>query len=320
MVILPLLITRFESLTSWIRNLQSPTPVTVHKNFPITLPTCTAKSGSIVFSSDRSGNYDLYVQELSTGKIENKTATTFDEFNPQVSSDGAKLVYYANRYGNTDIFSMVIDSGATTQLTDDPSSDYDATFAFQDPDTVVFKSNRDDGFGDLFSMSVTGELQTNLTVGRKTSEEWKPEFISKSVLVFSSRLNPSTGKDVSDELFTLDLNTNVYTQLTSNSFSDWYPAYDATSNTIVYVSRGPNNDQAIYRMNPDGTGNKLVIDHPGDDVDPSIGDNGDLIYLNNKSGDWDMRIIDTHGNECIVESNESEELSPEFIPQHTVTN
>ncbi len=246
--------------------------------------------------------------------ITNKTTTAFDEFNPQVSTDGAKLVYYANRYGNTDIFSMEIGSGASSQLTSDPSSDYDATFAYNDPDTVVFKSNRDDGFGDLFSMSISGELQTNLTPLRKTSEEWKPEFISEHVMVFSSRLNPASGKDVSDELFTLDLNTNVYVQLTSNDYSDWYPAYDHTNNTFVYVSKGPNNDQAIFRMNPDGSGKKLVIDHPGDDVDPSVGENGDLIYLNNKSGDWDMRIIDVHGNECIVNNDDSDELSPEFIP------
>jgi len=138
-------------------------------------PTLPPLKGTILFVSNKNGNYDIYKMNLATLETIPLTSDSSDEMNPQLSPDNSHIVYYSNRDGDNEIYTIDLATNTLTQLTKNTAGDYDPSYS-PDGKQIVFKSNRDDGYGDIFIMNANGTGQKNLTPNRKSSEEWIPVF------------------------------------------------------------------------------------------------------------------------------------------------
>jgi Tol biopolymer transport system component/DNA-binding SARP family transcriptional activator len=78
----------------------------------------------LYFTSDRSGNSDIWRVPLTGGEPVQVTRETADEFAPEQSPDGEWLAYYSIRDGTRDIWVMPTSSGDPVQLTDDPEDEH----------------------------------------------------------------------------------------------------------------------------------------------------------------------------------------------------
>jgi len=74
--------------------------------------------GTITFSSDRDGDWEIYAMEGSECNIVKLTDNTFKDNLPAISPDGTKIAFVSNRDGwNSEIFVMDIDGSNVIQLT-----------------------------------------------------------------------------------------------------------------------------------------------------------------------------------------------------------
>jgi Tol biopolymer transport system component len=129
----------------------------------------------IVYESDcAGGKYQIYRASLSykleagaavqtaqpvTGQ--RLTTTGADERWPRVAPDGTRLAFFSNRDGNTEIYTMRIDGGNQTRLTNNPARDESSAWS-SDGTHIAFNSDRD-GDHEIFVMNTDGSGQTLLT-------------------------------------------------------------------------------------------------------------------------------------------------------------
>lgn len=77
--------------------------------------------GQIVVSSDRSGNWDLFLLPRDGGPLRPLTADPGLDAGPRWSPDGMQLAFYSNRSGHRQVWVMPPDGGPPRQLTHEDS-------------------------------------------------------------------------------------------------------------------------------------------------------------------------------------------------------
>lgn len=279
--------------------------------------------GTILYVSNKNGNWDIFRRNLETGTEENITNNPADDMNPQVSPDGKTVVFYSNRKtdslfqnANNQIYSLNLVTRELKQLTNDDSGNYDPSFS-PDGAKIVFKSTRYDGYGDIHMMNADGTNQINITPELKETEEWDPVFdTTGQKIYFVSRLAKTHD---SDEIFMMNTDGTNIVRLTNNTYADWYPSINPQNGNLTYISkktRGSSDD--IFIANPDGQSRVDITNILGNDNDPHWNEEGNLIiFINDHEGDYDMYMVKDDGTRIRkIEDIPGNELSPVFIPEN----
>ncbi|MDZ7332863.1 MAG: hypothetical protein ONB31_12870 [candidate division KSB1 bacterium] len=108
-----------------------------------TAPSVSANGKWILFSSDRSGNFQLYRMDLR-GNMVQPVETKFPQGNcgaPRYSSDGKMITFFVELETNADIYMMDQAGTSVTRLTNDPAVDSYPSFS-PDKRKIIFHSNR----------------------------------------------------------------------------------------------------------------------------------------------------------------------------------
>ena len=115
---------------------------------------------------------------------------------------------------------------------------------------------------------------------------WEPALSPDGrMLVYESTTESSL------ELFTLDLNTQMETQLTNNEFADWSPVWSPLGNQIAFASSRDNNVD-IYVLDLGSLETLRLTTDFGDDINPSWGVDGSIYFNSNRSDTWEAYAID----------------------------
>ena len=132
-----------------------------------TTPTAVLCS-KIAFSSNRNGNYEIYVMNPNgTNAIRLTNNTAIDDF-PDISPDGSKITFQSNRNGTSEIYVMNSDGSSQTRLTFS-GSNTNPSFS-PDGTKIVFISTRTGGRGVwVINADGTNETQTRYL----RSQRWR---------------------------------------------------------------------------------------------------------------------------------------------------
>jgi TolB protein len=76
----------------------------------------------IAFTSNRDGNYEIYVMNANGSNVHNVSNNPATDQFPAWSPDGQSLVFMSDRDGNQEVYSMLQDGSNQTNLTNSPSS------------------------------------------------------------------------------------------------------------------------------------------------------------------------------------------------------
>jgi Tol biopolymer transport system component len=272
----------------------------------------------LVFVSNRSGNYQIYLKNLVTKRLVNLSRSDSNDMNAQPSPDGKKLVFYSDRTGNNQIYQLNIDQpGKVKRITHDNAQDYDPVYM---PDGhIAYKSDkREPGLGDIMIMGANGSNTRNLTTGMTNLENWKPEPISGSELLYTSSQGSARANPGSNEIYKINVNTGDKEQLTNNDVPDWFPSYNAVIKKIAFTSKdSEKGSDAIYTMDLNGMHRAQVSHLPGDSDDPSWSPDGkQIVFLNNVAGNYNVEVVNSNGRgvSTLDVSPAGDDLSPIFIP------
>ena len=76
---------------------------------------------SIAFSSNRDGDYDIYIMDIKGKNLQNLTNSPTHEFKPAFSPDGHRMAYVSSRHdGYLEIYVMNLNTKVSYRLTNHP--------------------------------------------------------------------------------------------------------------------------------------------------------------------------------------------------------
>ena len=132
-------------------------------------PAWSPDDSKIVFTSNRGGQYNLYVMNADGSHVTRLTSST--GFVASWSPDGKRIVFDSHRDGLDQIYVMNADGSNVVRLTHTTSDEFDPAWS-PDGSKITFVSVRD-GKDQVYIMNPDGSHQQALTSGK---DNWRPTW------------------------------------------------------------------------------------------------------------------------------------------------
>ncbi len=142
--------------------------------------------GYITFSSNRSGNYDIYMIDRHGEDLQKLIGGRANEVHARWSPNGRFLAYASNENADFhDIYVMDMRNKQRWRLTDHPANDTTPTWS-PDGKWIAFISNRS-GKYRIYRMDIEGEKLSQLTKG---GDDWGPSWSPDGKWIAFNTLQP----------------------------------------------------------------------------------------------------------------------------------
>lgn len=211
-------------------------------------PKVSADGELIVFTSERKGWWKIWLYNLVPGDITQLTNSTAAEYSPDFSPNGDQIVFTSGRRGRPDLFIMNIDGSQIRNLTNTEASEGAAFWA---TDGFIYYATNESGKYQLQRIKPDGTDKELLSDGQ--SDDLDPELSPDEtrLVYYSYRFgNP--------EICTMNLKDKTINRLTNNTLQDIRPSWSADGSKIVFERGNKKDNQQIYIMNSDGTGQQQL--------------------------------------------------------------
>jgi Tol biopolymer transport system component len=136
-------------------------------------PTRSPDGDWVSFTSNRHGNWELYINSVDNTIQQRATFnTTARDIDPAWSPDGSHILFETDRDGNWELYLLNVGTGAQTRLTNHPASDINGYWS-DDSSKIVFQSDRD-GLWQIYEIDLTTGEERKLSDG--TGEDHDPAY------------------------------------------------------------------------------------------------------------------------------------------------
>lgn len=260
-------------------------------------PKQAGPSEEIAFVSNRDGDYEIYLLNLSSGEQRKLTDNDASDYSISWSPDGDQIAFSSNRDGNREIYVMSLSGGEPIRLTRDPADDM---FPAWSPDgaRIAFISDRDSKHGEIYVMDVDGTHVHRLTRNDRYDEvpAWSPDG---QRLAFGA-LSSSRDEEPTLQVFIMDLSDSTERQLTNlpghNSAPRWSPD---GSRIAFYGNVGEDFEGAdIFTIAPDGSGlSNLTRDSEPDWQPDWSADGSTLVFARGPGDPLDLWVMNSNGTD-----------------------
>lgn len=262
------------------------TNLTRHPGFDA-YPSVSPDGSQVAFISNREGNYELFIMDISSGHIRQLTHNAVDEISPSWSPDGRQIVFCSNRDGYNAIFTIniitlkqqKIFSHSYGALHDPAWSPDGAWIAFSCHD---LQAQREDT--DIYILNLFRGQPINLTEspGYNIQPSWSPD--GEKIVFISDR-------DGNWELYSMNMDGSYQTNLSQNPAEEASPCFSSDGNHILFVSARHGNHE-IYLMENGGTKVKRITHHEAKDLWPSwMPDNHRFVFYSKREGNGEIFLM-----------------------------
>jgi serine/threonine protein kinase/Tol biopolymer transport system component len=267
----------------------TPLPPTLTPTLPNPTPTPQGGSWVIAFSTNRDGNYEIYVMLPDGSKQTRITNNPASDIHPRISPDGARVIFVSNRDGNSQIYEMNLDGTAQMRLSNNNSNDFNPAWS-PDGKHIAFSSNRT-GPIEIFAMNANGTGQTQLT--NDPGDDDNPSYSSDgSKIIYDAK--SANGKTRS--IKTMNTDGTGQTDLTNNGALNYEPSFSPDGSRITYISNKSGSFE-VYQMNANGTGQSRLTNLGTTTFMPRYSRDGNwIIFEGLQNGVGQIFMINTSGN------------------------
>jgi len=259
----------------------------------------------IAFSSDRDGNFEIYVMNANgSGQTQLTNNPALDQ-QPTWSPDGTQIAFASD----FEIYVMNTDGSALSRLTNNPGRDYYPAWS-PDGSQIAFSSQSNLAAGEIYVMNADGTGQHNLTNTPQswldTEPAWSPD---------GSKIAFASDRDGNEEIYVMNADGTGQTRLTVSYGLDDRPAWSPDGSKIAFASDRDGNEE-IYVMNADGTGQTRLTNNGTDDVAPAWSPGGSKIaFVSDYAGNRDIYVMNADGTgETRLTNDEADDLDPAWSP------
>lgn len=250
---------------------------------------------SIVFSSTRDGNSEIYAMNPDGSAQTRLTSNLAPDMEPSLSPDGKRIAFSSQRTLASDIWLMNADGSDPIDLT----STYGVSEGWPrwspNGKQIAFQSNRD-GNWEIYVVNADGtglERLTNYS-GPDQWPEWAPD---------GKRLAIRRDNDV----WIMDLASGALTQLTTDPALDQMAVWSPNGKQLAFMSLREGYC-SVFLMNADGSNQVNLTPKPSADAAsawcsraPAWSRNGQRIYFSSKrpttGGDFEIFSMAADGSD-----------------------
>lgn len=153
------------------------TPLTASDTLPNIMPAWSPLGDRIAFSSQRDGNYEIYLMDPDGQNPLRLTTDGAEDAQAAWSPDGLKIAFVSTRDGNGEIYVMDAANGSgQVNLTNDAATDWAPAWS-PDGTKIAFCSNRNTDFAVwLMNSDGSNPVQlTNPSQGVACLPDWSPD-------------------------------------------------------------------------------------------------------------------------------------------------
>ena len=268
--------------------------------------------GVIAFTSERDGNWDLYLMSVDDGgdggvlsqrdalqslsKERQLTHHPSDDYWSAWSPDGAHLAFASERDGDFDIYVMDVqlalqgagDDAFLRQLTHSAADEMEPCWS-PDGMHIAFMSNQAGRPTEIHVIDVDGGDEQRLTGDE--GDDWLPAWSPDGMhIAFVSN------RDGDDEIYVMNPDGSEQLPLTDNGVQDRYPAWSPDGAHITFSS-GEGQERGLYVMSADGSDARLLT--PGGAsvwVSAWSPDGSRIAFTSDRDGNREIYVVNSDGS------------------------
>ncbi len=251
-----------------------------------------SQSNYLAFSSQRDGNQEIYLIDITTGRATNLSQSKGDDGYPRCSPDGRRIAFATNRDGYWEIYLMYRDGRGQQNLTKDRGGNGYMDWS-PDGQSLVFASTRNgERNNEIYTIRADGYGLRRLTTHRAEDVHpaWSPDGRK---IAFASERNGNR------QIYVMNADGTNLTRLMSNRWYDDYPAWSPDGSQIAFSSdrdSSASDRLDIYVANVDGSNVKRITSHLADDRHPTWSLDGSLLaFASDRDGNRDIFVIRADG-------------------------
>ena len=268
-------------------------------------------SGKVSFTSDRTGNLDIYMIDINGKNLVNLTNHPSDDFSPTWSPDGRAFAYVSDRNGNPEIYVMNMDTKESRRLTNNRATDIDPAWS-PDGEWIAFASNQHREHAadtDIYIMDMNGKKVQQLTSkgGHNSTPAWSPD---SEWIAFRSTQDGIGGIHV--------MNADGEKQRALTQVSATSPTWASNGKQIYFSSEklGGVKVPTLFAVDVDGKNPKKLTEAGQVCEEPDGSPDGQWIaYVSVQDGSKDIYLIRAvDGDLRKLTQDPGPEFSPAWVP------
>jgi Tol biopolymer transport system component len=261
----------------------------------------------IAFSSDRDGNYEIYVMDTDGSDQTRRTNCPGGDYSPDWSPGGSKIAFQSECQGsNQEIHVMNASGSGLTRLTNDPAPDGGADWS-PDGSKIAFQSGRDGNY-EIYVMNADGSGQTRLTnnPADDSGSAWSPD---------GSKIAFTSDRDGNGEIYVMNANGTGQTRLTNNPAVDGVSDWSPDGSKIAFGSDRDGNLE-VYVMNADGSGQTNLTKNSAADHGAAWSPDGTKIAFSSyRDGNYEIYVMNADGTgPTNLTNNPGSDWEPAWAP------
>ena len=227
-----------------------PSVILEDANIEHAYPRLSKDGRSILYQSNKTGKWQLYLWDIGGKKQQRLTNDGFNNNFPDWSQDNQWVAFVSDRDHNEEIYLMRMDGSGLKRITTDKARDIHPYFS-PDGTYLLFNSDRNDDNFDVYRYDLaSGKIQrlTN-TLENETCARYAPDM--KSIVMLRN-------SEASDDVFILNTDNFLVENITKTpTFFHGWPMFSHDGKWVYYSSM-EKGTYSIYRIRIDGTGKQQL--------------------------------------------------------------
>jgi WD40-like Beta Propeller Repeat len=270
-------------------------------------------NGLIAFSSDRSGDFEIYTMNPDGSDLKRLTNAPGNDGPARWSPDGTKIVFSSDRDGNGEVYTMNADGSGQTRLTNDPALDSLPSWSPDGTKIAFTRLPQQTANAEIYVMNADGSGQTQITNAPATAEGVEGGY-------FHANWGPDGRIAVSAffpggvfQVYVMNGDGTGQRQVTNDPSSAITPTWSPDGSRIAYLSQTELG--SIHAINADGTGDTELTPRTGQDALGAYSPDGTKIVFatNRDGGPYQLYTMNPDGSgQARLTSDGSNDTAPEW--------
>jgi len=267
-------------------------------------PNWSPDGESIVFESNRNGNWEIYLMNKNGSDIKQITFNEYDERRPSWHPDGETILFESNRDGPFELYTINVANSILHKITIQ-NHNHDIAFSKYSPngDKIAFSSvdlEREIVNINIYIVDSSGQNLKQLTFDstRSVYPDWSSD--GKQIYFFSRR---DTNNKV-DEIYSIDLTTNQTFRITNWPTSNFAPSVSSNDDYIVCSTSFENSRPELFLIYLTSKELKRITFNDFGDNEPAWHPQENIIaYACQKNGNYDICLMEIEDMDSIMQKD-----------------